>query len=914
MILPLQLRHDASADAPAAAWFLPGDSTERWLAELARGGLAELGTRLFVVPRSVADRTPAGLLVVPAAGSRPDSQPRGIACRLIAGRLFVPVDAALFPPVTDAELRALCPLPVAFWHPVFGLSGFEDEAAMRVPDLLAMPGERAENWNCAQPGAPALPELSGVVLALPPSIEDIFGGAEEDIASEPPVDLPPAPDEPKEDALAKSKRGLQRLFAKGMAEVLRQVPHTGARRTWVNDAEDWAQRQLQGVTTQLEKLRNKELHRLLHLLETDPETGLRHAIPMNSFAHRGLSAPGGRLGPRSLNFDPRNLGGGPADFWNVPPDLQETLRRRYREMADREMRLGRHRRAAYIFAELLGDLVSAANALKQGGCYREAALLYEEQLKNPVAAAACLAEGGLLLEAIERYAKLGRWLDVADLQEKLGNEPAAREAIQRVVDERRAQDDIVAAAKLVDERLHAPEEALDMLLNAWPASRQSVACMGEAFNLLARLGRHEVALERVIQFRHEPLPRARVQPLLTLLGRVARDYPHQPVQHRAADFSRVLIADHLKATDLSDAEAGQLLQCLAQLAPQDRLVSRDANRYLAGRRAADVRVRRVIPPPATGNKPVVERRFELPRQIEWLKLRSEWHWFYALGVTDKHLTLVRGVWDGEIQSVTWKCPATVVKNAALVFEPTGERGRAVALALVGGQRLEPKRFPASDMFYNQECVAATPDWLQTQAFPFAFAEDSVWSGHVAGGQAILSCHDKRGRLQRTIDVTEDLLSGATREAPARICVSAVGNGAAIALGNRLVVTRSDGGLTRIELPDQAVGLLATEPHTRQGVAVMLRHGATMHWLGTPGLIELDRDLAMPIGAFIPGGPLVLIADATMHLLHVDSRGVQKATRVEIPGQRPIGVCAASSPGKFGVLGALGEMTVYRVSL
>ena len=73
-------------------------------------------------------------------------------------------------------------------------------------------------------------------------------------------------------------------------------------------------------------------------------------------------------------------------------------------------------------------------------------------------------------------------------------------------------------------------------------------------------------------------------------------------------------------------------------------------------------------------------------------------------------------------------------------------------------------------------------------------------------------------------------------------------------------------------------------------------------------------LAAPIGAFIPGGPLVLISDATLHLLNVDSRGVQKVTRVEISGQKPIGVCPTSSPGKFGVLGALGEMTVYRVPL
>src|SRR6185503_1034366 len=198
--------------------------------------------------------------------------------------------------------------------------------------------------------------------------------------------------------------------------------------------------------------------------------------------------PGARLGPRSANLDLSRLGGRAADLWYVPWNFQELLRLRYREMADREMQLGRHRRAAYIYAELLGDLVSAANALKQGQLFREAALLYDEHLKNPLEAARCLAAGGLLVEAIERYEKLGRWLDVADLHERAGNRTAAENAIRRVVNDRVEQNDILGAAKLVEGRLHKPDEALNMLLGAWPSSPQAVSCIAAAFQLLARLG------------------------------------------------------------------------------------------------------------------------------------------------------------------------------------------------------------------------------------------------------------------------------------------------------------------------------------------------------------------------------------------------------------------------------------------
>ena len=864
-----------------------------------------------MVPRSVPDRAPAGLLVLPARADAVAHQPAGLPLRRIADRLFVPLEAVLHPSIKDAELRALCPLAVTLFHPAMGLSAFEAESALRVWDLLEPPAEHAEHWNLAQPGTPTLPKLQGVILAQPPSIEDIFGKAPDEIGNESPLDLPPAPNEPKEGALTKSQQVLRQWFAKVVAGAMRQIPHTGLHRTWINDLEDWAARQLRGVNDQLERIRHKELHRLLHLFDKDPESALRHAIPMNAFAHRGIAPPSAHLGPRSLNLDWSRLGGGAADFWDVPPDLQEGLRSRYREMANREMQLGRHRRAAYIYAALLGDLVSAANALKQGKHFREAALLYDEQLKNPLEAARCLAEGGMLAEAIERYEKLGRWLDVADLQERLGHRAAAEANIRRVVNERVAQDDILGAAKLVEERLRAHDEALEMLLQAWPSSRQAAGCVGAAYKILARLGRHSLALERLAQFARDPLPRPLVLPFLTTLGGLAKEYPHEPVRHKAGDFSRVLIARQLSQSSLPLDESSRLMESLVRLAPHDRLLARDANRHLAGRREGELRARRVTPPPASGNRPVVVRRFELPRQMEWLRLRNEWHWFYAAGVTAKRLTVVRGVWEGELQSISWSVAAESVKGG-LILEPTGERGSAVLLKTASGPDVEEKRFPSSDTLSGPECVVGTPAWAKLQHWPMAFGTDGVWTAHVAGGRAIISSHDKRGTLQRTIDVTEDLLSGAERSDQTRVCLSTIGNQAAIALGNRLVVTNSSGALLKFELRGQVVGLTATLPHTRAGLAVMLEHGAMMYWLGAPGLIQLDRDISSPQGAFLPGGPLVLISDPQLVLLDVDSRGVQKVTRVEVTGQRPVGVSATDSVGQFAVLGAKGEMTVYRV--
>jgi tetratricopeptide (TPR) repeat protein len=908
--LPLQLRHVPRLATEPGAWFLPGDSTARWLEELTRCGLADADTRLFVVPTSAADRTPAGLLVVPGRGDAPAPQPSGLACQLVAGRVFVPLDAVLHPPVNDAELRHLCLLPVNFFHPAFGLSGFETESTRRVWDLLEPPEERAEDWNAARPGAPALPELRAVQLAQPPSLEDIFGEAEADIATESPLDLPPASDEPRENPLANSARAIRRSVADAVAKFTQLFPHTASRPTWINDLKDWANRQLRGVSEQLEQLRNKELNRLVNLFATDPEAALRHAIPLSAFPHRGVAPPGGQLGSRSPNFDLSRLGGLAVDFWQVPADLQELLRRHYRETANRELQLGRYRRAAYIYAELLGDVVSAANALKQGRHYREAAVLYEVHLKNPLEAARCLAEGGLLAEAIDRYEKLARWLDVADLQERLGNQPAAHAAVRRVVEERLAQDDRLGAAKLVEERLHETDEALELLLRGWPHSCQAGGCVSAAFQMLARLGRHEVALEQLARFQRETPP-SQVLPLLQALSGPARDYPDARVRHRATDFSRVLIARQLEEETLSSDETARLLECLVRLAPEDRLLARDANRHLANCREAERRAPRATPPRMPGNQPAVVRRFELPRQLEWLQLRKESYWFFAVGVTPNRLTLIRGIWEGEQQSLSWDCPAVVARNS-LVLEPTSERGEAVVLATFTGPDFTEKRFPATDVCFDQACMAGTPAWLKPQHWPAAFGEESVWAAHVAGGRVVLSCLDKRGTLRQTLDATDDLLGGAERDENSRVCLTALDSGVAVALGNRLIVTRSEGGFTRLELPSRAMGLCATPPHTRQGVAVLLTQGAVLHWVGTPGLIALDSDLHSPLGTFVPGGPLVLVSASRLLLLEVDSPGAHKVTRMELSGQRPVGVCATASPGQFAVLGEQGEMTVYRV--
>ena len=198
----------------------------------------------------------------------------------------------------------------------------------------------------------------------------------------------------------------------------------------------------------------------MDMLNKDPDQGLQYALPLDgaSAPGRGFAKPTSRLIRRLVDFTLRSRSV-PADPWFVSASMRQNLAARYRELADREIRLGRHRRAAYIYASLLGDWGASAAALKAGGYYREAATLYQERLKRPFDAAVCLEEGGAWDEAISIYEKLGLHEKVGQLYRKLEQHENADRAYQAAIAWHVQHGDIMAAARLWEVELRQPEEA-----------------------------------------------------------------------------------------------------------------------------------------------------------------------------------------------------------------------------------------------------------------------------------------------------------------------------------------------------------------------------------------------------------------------------------------------------------------------
>lgn len=413
----------------------------------------------------------------------------------------------------------------------------------------------------------------------------------------------------------------------------------------------------------MEDLRHKEIGRLLHMLDSDPDQGLKFAIPFGGGEHRGLSTPGSRLGMRNVNFSLSTLGGGgTADLWDMSWEYQQKLLEKYRELAARETRLGRHRRAAYVYAELLGDINSAASTLEEGGHFREAAVIYRDRLKNAQAAAECLERGGLWDEAIEAYRDLGKHEKVGDLLTHIEQHDAAFDAYHFAAKELLKQSDLLGASRIYEEKLNNAKLAIETLDSGWPDSPQAKLCVKASFAIRARLGYHHSASELIRSLYLEAEHLSRHAEVAELLAEVCAQYTEIDVCEEAANLSRQIVVDRMKLAKRPDAE--RFVKVLAQLSPNDRLLQRDGRRFIDERftkRASLAPIQQYLSS-RTPKKLQLVDQFQLDLDGLWSAATTISDTVFAAGVLDKRIVLASCDKDGKVEKNLTPWPKTPVAS------------------------------------------------------------------------------------------------------------------------------------------------------------------------------------------------------------------------------------------------------------
>lgn len=701
MKLVLRLARSPRPLRDAAAWFIPGADAATWLAVLLRPGTPGHDVALLVVPTSLADPRPIGVL---ALGTVP--LPRGgVPYGVVASRLYLPADAELAPALDDAALAPhLDPTALTYvFHPRAGLVRFDVADVVRLADLVRAPVPQAPRWNLALAPQPLPARLVGIAPDELPAADAILESGRDGIGTRARTagELPPSPTEAAEPSVA--QRAADRVatwVGRAVLSVTRLAPESATTPTWIDRLESWAAGLLGAIAERLEHLRRREIDRLLALLESDPDRGLSYALPLgDDGAHRGVAPPTGRLDRRRVDFDLARLrGGGPVDPWAIDETSRRELVRRYHALANRELELGRHRRAAYIFAHLLGDLRMAAVALVAGGHHRDAAALYRERLALPLEAAKCLERGGLWGEALALYEELARHEDAGRLLAALDRHEEARAAYERAVVARQVAGDFVGAARLLEDRLDDLERALATLEAGVGEPSQARLCLEGTFALCARRGWTDRARDLVRRMRAGEVPAGEPTGAIEVLAAVAVQAPNAAVRAEAADATLALAALRLRTAPRDVAT--RVLASVAALAPQDRLLGRDCGRFL---RQVPV-VRR-----PTGALAWHARAISLPQGVRWIAATANEREWFIVGKRATTLVLAYASWsarDGLPGTAEWPLDADE-HEIALVAD---SESRRLAIALDNGRVLAEQHLPPSEG-RPWPLSASTPPWI-----------------------------------------------------------------------------------------------------------------------------------------------------------------------------------------------------------
>jgi tetratricopeptide (TPR) repeat protein len=901
--LRVGIRPTEAPQRTATAWFLAGDDSRAWLEELSRWQIPLDGVRLYLIPRSAADRRPSGVLVVPPPGVAPVEIVRAQGYGTHSPRLYLPVNARFDPPVTEREIEDELLNPIAVWHPIAGLVGFDESDALGVANLLAPPVERTVDWDLARPGTAPPPRLMAVLPPEPPAVQQALAEWRDDIGGKPPDELPPAPNEPSESPLGRAGRQAKRALAKLALKLTALAPRTATSPTWINRVEEWARRQAAALGSSLDAARHKEINRLLHLLDTNPEQGLRHALPLGSGAHRGEGTPGARLGTRDLDFRLDQLGGsGPADPWNVDGQQQSALRRRYRELANREVQLGRHRRAAYIFAHLLDDVTAAADALEQGGHDREAAILYRERLARPLDAARCLERCGAWDEAVEIYAERNEFEKAAELLARLDRSDEATGMYRRAVERWTRSGNPCRAAKLLEEKLEATDEAADLLAAAWPTSSQSDACLSELFSLFGRHARHDEAQRWVARLRGELHSPRQLGEAVTVLAQVAHRYPDAAARQAAADVTRVLVGNRLPMAAAD--EAASLVHAVRSLVPQDDLLGRDAARWLARQRhppAARPRVK--YGPPQRQATIVQTHSFRLPAGVTYKTAVASLGGLIAAGFAPVGVAVVSSAFSETISRMDWNIPLADLRP--LLLAPHNS-GWPVLVALVGGPTLG--NWSANGF--------GTPSWFTQDMLAAAASSLGVWWTIDNGLLLTAVREDGRAFSSRQFSLAELGVRAEPRdEPPEHLAVMlARRDDVYLGLGHTLVAVKND-RVEQTQLKGWVRQLVAAPLVLQLRLAAGFEdYGAAVIWDDMNGrdVLEIAISLQRPELTFTLDGLLVAADHNEGRVYSTSNRGVALRGRFTGPRRALAGLVCGGRPGEFWLVTQDGEVIGYRI--
>jgi MoxR-vWA-beta-propeller ternary system domain bpX3 len=642
--MKLTLQNKAITAPPqylASAAFIRGNSPNKWLSEISRWGVSLSQIDCYVVPESAQSMNPAGLFVVIKKQDKLNFEDIIEPYVCVSGAMYMPVGTQLYPPMSEVELKKILVWEVQLYHPTFGFVGFTKKDRIDLISLINLPNPLETAWNKAKSGTPFRPPLTEIYLK-PVTVEEVLSSITDSVQKKPLSEIPE--DETNESSdLSKLLDDLKRNILKGAMSALESLSQMGSNteggssggsnQEGIGDKfYNWVKNQLEN----LEKKRNDEINRLLNLFDKDMDEALKYALPLDSpYMNRGEAPPSDTLGMRSTDFSLGNLGGGGrVDGWDLG-DHYYTLQEKYHRAADAAIAKKDYKKAAYIYANLLGDFQSAARVLEEGRYYQEAAILYKDHVKNLEMAASCLERGGLTLQAIELYDELKRYEKVGDLYQKIEQPVKARRYFEASALAHINRFDFIEAARVEGDKLRNHERAMSTLLRGWSESNQNEACLNKYFDKVKEK-EPDMLPEKVKMVYEYQTPKPKKLILLNMLGNMIEKNKDETFRETARNIAYEVLAEGVEEGNIV------ALNHLKKFLPDDRLIASDLGQF--------VRNHKYVKP----TNPTISKSFQLDSTIKWLTAACHRNQYVALGIKNNRLHLVRGNWYDNFEYYSWE--------------------------------------------------------------------------------------------------------------------------------------------------------------------------------------------------------------------------------------------------------------------
>jgi tetratricopeptide (TPR) repeat protein len=733
----LQLRYNKDIQLPASAALLHGGNTQAWLKQIGLWGIDARELTCYIIPESISSVKPAGLFVIFNNPVHIKSIDLLLPYGCVGNCLYIPCNAELVPKITAAELDHLLLWDLQIFHPVTGLVGFEKSNQVQIADLIIYPEIKNTDWSFADPGLADKPALSQIIVT-PLSVEAVMEEIKTDVGQKPIEDIIP-PKERKNPVLGKILTLIKLIIGLPILGLLKlfeflSKPLAGdhsnnnsGKPGLLRELQTWIEKNLD----ELQKKRDSELKRLVDLFDKNTNEALQYAIPLNSpYLDRGKQAASSSiLGRRLTMFNLRGLGGGTAvDAWDVS-NYYNDLRTKYLKAAEKEIGQKDFKKAAYVYAHLLGDYYNAAKVLEQGSFYREAAALHKDHLKNIPAAAQCLERGGLYSEAIDLYKELKEDEKIGDLYMYIKQEDNAQEYYEYCVKRKIEADNLLDAARVVNEKMMQEERAKELLLQGWKSNYQHEPCLKKYFEIIIEKEGADIesTLNNVYK---QHTTEKRMLPFLHVLEYVNFKTNSESVLHASQEIAyEVLHKEAIKGNT-------QNLHNLKKFLPDNKLIGSDTSRFVSNNTGRQEQQ----------DLPAI---IQLDNSIIWKKTTWHRYQFIAVGIKNNQLHMARANWYGNTEYYSWETEVKDYANLNFISSPYFSAD--IILHSSGDIPVARRELPRNK-YFSEALVVKCPIWLHKSTAQFLIDhKGNITRLEIDNGGMTLQHYTMEGVLMRSIN-------------------------------------------------------------------------------------------------------------------------------------------------------------------